>query len=102
MHENRETSEAPAAQPASRSAGEGNSRAARAYVAEESDSGIVPNEPFEQRREFVGGEWGGKPSRKEQALCGVRSPKPEAIPMPATQDGRRQAMITSEEGIFQT
>src|SRR5713101_8343028 len=42
MHENRETSEAPAAQPGSRSAGEGESRAARAYVSEESHGGIVP------------------------------------------------------------
>jgi RNA-directed DNA polymerase len=42
MHENRETSETPAAQPGSRSAGEGNSRAARAYVSEESHGGIVP------------------------------------------------------------
>ena len=41
MHENRETSEAPAAQPGSRSAGEGKSRTARAYVSEESHGGIV-------------------------------------------------------------
>ena len=42
MHENRETSEAPAAQPGRRSAGEGKSRTARAYVSEESHGGIVP------------------------------------------------------------
>ena len=42
MHENRETSETPAAQPGSRSAGEGKSRTARVHVPEESDSGIVP------------------------------------------------------------
>ena len=42
MHENRETSETPAAQPGSRSAGEGNSHTARVYVLEESHSGIVP------------------------------------------------------------
>jgi RNA-directed DNA polymerase len=45
MHENRETSEtseAPAAQPGSRSAGEGKSRTARAYGSEESHGGIVP------------------------------------------------------------
>jgi hypothetical protein len=41
MHENRETSETPAAQPGSRSAGEGNSHTARVYVLEESHSGIV-------------------------------------------------------------
>ena len=42
MHENRETSETPAVKPGSRSAGEGDSRTARAYVCEESHSGIVP------------------------------------------------------------
>ena len=43
MHENRETSETPAAQqPCSRSAGEGPGRTARVYVCEESHCGIVP------------------------------------------------------------
>src|SRR6266853_119859 len=44
MHENRETSETPAAQPGRRSAGEGLSHKARAYVYEEShydETGIV-------------------------------------------------------------
>ena len=42
MHENRETSETPAAEPDSRTAGEGSGRTARVHVCEESDSGIVP------------------------------------------------------------
>jgi len=42
MHENRETSETPTAQPGRRSAGEGQCHKARAYVYEESHSGIVP------------------------------------------------------------
>jgi hypothetical protein len=42
MHETRETSKTPAAQPGRRSAGEGQSHKARAYVVEESHSGIVP------------------------------------------------------------
>ena len=42
MHENRETSETPAAKPGSRAVGEGNSRTARMYVPEESHEGIVP------------------------------------------------------------
>jgi RNA-directed DNA polymerase len=42
MHENRETSETPAAQPGSRSAGEGLGRTTRMYVLEESHSGTVP------------------------------------------------------------
>ncbi len=41
MHENRETSETPAAQPGRRSAGEGLSHKDRAYVCEESHNGIV-------------------------------------------------------------
>jgi hypothetical protein len=41
MHENRETSETPVAQPGSRSAGEGSGRTARVYVCEESHSGVV-------------------------------------------------------------
>src|SRR6202046_773615 len=42
MHENREASETPAAQPGRRSAGEALSHKARAYVCEESHSGILP------------------------------------------------------------
>jgi RNA-directed DNA polymerase len=42
MHENRETSETPAAKPGGRAVGEGNSRTARMYVTEESHGGIVP------------------------------------------------------------
>ena len=42
MHENRETSETPAAKPGSRAVGEGDSRTARMYVPEESHDGIVP------------------------------------------------------------
>ena len=41
MHENRETSEAPAGSN-SRTAGEGSGRTTRMHVTEESDSGIVP------------------------------------------------------------
>ncbi len=41
MHENRETSKTPAAQPDRRSAGEGQSHKARVYVSEESHGGIV-------------------------------------------------------------
>jgi hypothetical protein len=42
MHENRETSETPAVQQGSRSAGEGSGRTARMHVYEESHCGIVP------------------------------------------------------------
>jgi len=42
MHENRETSETPAAQPGCRTAGEGSGHTARMHVPEESHSGILP------------------------------------------------------------
>ena len=42
MHENRETSETPAAQPGRRSVGEGQSHNTHVYVTEESHGGIVP------------------------------------------------------------
>ena len=42
MHENRETSEMPAANLSRRTAGEGPGHTARVYVCEESDSGVVP------------------------------------------------------------
>ena len=42
MHENRETSETPMAQPGNRSAGEGSGHTARMHVSEESHSGTVP------------------------------------------------------------
>ncbi len=42
MHENRETSQTPAAKVRRRTAGEGLGHTARMYVCEESDSGIVP------------------------------------------------------------
>ena len=42
MHENRETSGAPAAEPGGRAAGEGDSHTACVYVSEESHSGVVP------------------------------------------------------------
>jgi hypothetical protein len=45
MHENRETSEMPAANVCRRTAGEGSGHTARVHVSEESHSGIVPMNP---------------------------------------------------------
>ena len=56
MHENRETSEAPAAKPDGRSAGEGSGHTARVYVSEESHSGIVPMNHSNKDGTLVGGE----------------------------------------------
>jgi hypothetical protein len=56
MHENRETSEMPEAIRCDRPAGEGSSHTARVHVFEESDSGTVLIESFEQERATAGGE----------------------------------------------
>ena len=56
MHENRETSQTPAAKVSRRTAGEGLGHTARMYVGEESDSGIVPRNHPNKDGTFVGGE----------------------------------------------
>jgi hypothetical protein len=56
MHENRETSEMPAANVSRRTAGEGSGRTARVHVCEESDSGIVPMNHSNKDGRLVGGE----------------------------------------------
>ena len=56
MHENRETSEMPAANHSCRTAGEGLGHTARVYVCEESDTGIVPMNHSNQDGRLVGGE----------------------------------------------
>jgi hypothetical protein len=56
MHENRETSEMPAANLSGRTAGEGPGHTARVYVCEESDSGIVPMNHSNKDGRLVGGE----------------------------------------------
>src|SRR6201981_3278079 len=67
MHENRETSEIPAAQPGSRTAGEGSGRTARTNVPEESHDGIVPmNHSNKDKRPSAESEE-GRPSIKENA-----------------------------------
>src|SRR5260370_9603971 len=65
MHENRETSKAPAAKYSSRTVGEGHGRTARMHAFEESDSGIIPmnhsnkdGKPYAEREE-------GRPLIKE-------------------------------------
>src|ERR1700724_3016143 len=67
MHENRETSETPAAKPGSRTVGEGYSRTAHMYVPEESHDGIVPmNHSNKDRRPLAENEE-ERPSIKENA-----------------------------------
>ena len=67
MHENRETSEVPAAKYCCRTAGEGSSRTARAYIFEESDSGIIPmNHSNKDGKPYAESEE-GRPLIKENA-----------------------------------
>src|SRR6266446_6659361 len=67
MHENRETSETPAAQPGRRSAGEGPSHKARAYVSEESHNGIVPMNHSNKDGKLSAESGEGRPLIKENA-----------------------------------
>src|SRR5271165_4642013 len=67
MHENRETSETPVAQPGSRSAGEGNSHTARMHVAEESHRGIVPMNHSNNDETPLAESEEGRPLIKENA-----------------------------------
>jgi len=70
MHENRETSETPAAQPGRRSAGEGQSHKARMYVTEESHNGIVPMNHSNKDKPSLAESGEGRPVIKEN----VRQP----------------------------
>src|ERR1700758_3321090 len=67
MHENRETSETPAAKPGSRSASEGDSLTARAYVSEESHNGIVPMSYSNNDKTSSAESGEGRPLIKENA-----------------------------------
>src|SRR5271166_6193714 len=68
MHENRETSGTPVAQPGSRSAGEGESHTARMHVAEESHSGIVPMNHSNNDETPLAESEEGRPLIKENAV----------------------------------
>src|SRR6266852_3683693 len=67
MHENRETSEAPMAQPGDRSAGEGSGHTARMHVFEESHSGTVPMSHSNQDGRSSAESEEGRPLIKENA-----------------------------------
>src|SRR6516162_6492895 len=67
MHENRETSETPAAQPGSRSAGEGSGHTARVYVCEESHSGVLPMNHSNKNTKSLAESGEGRPLIKENA-----------------------------------
>src|ERR1022692_4829608 len=80
MYENRETSEAPMAQPSDRSAGEGSGHTARMHVSEESHSGIVPMSHSNKDGASLAESEEGRPLIKENAG------QPNTYP---TQSGKR-------------
>jgi RNA-directed DNA polymerase len=67
MHENRETSEASAAKPGSRSVGEGKRRTARTYVSEESHNGVVPMNHSNKDKTWLAESGEERPLIKENA-----------------------------------
>jgi RNA-directed DNA polymerase len=67
MHENRETSEIPAAKVSRRTAGEGSGQTARVYVSEESHSGIVPMNHSNKDGTLSAESGEGRPLIKENA-----------------------------------
>jgi hypothetical protein len=72
MHENRETSATPAAQ-SSRTAGEGSGRTTRMYVAEESDSDIVPMNHSNKIEQSIAESEEGRPLIKENTPSKITS-----------------------------
>ena len=64
MHENRETSEAPAGND-SRTAGEGLGRTIRMHVSEESDSGVLPMNHSNKIEQSMAESEEGRPLIKE-------------------------------------
>jgi RNA-directed DNA polymerase len=68
MHENRETSEMPAVEPDSRTAGEGLGRTARMHISEESDSGTVPMNQSNKDEKLLAEIEEGRPLIEENTL----------------------------------
>jgi hypothetical protein len=80
MHENRETSETPAAQPGRRSAGEGLSHKARVHVYEESHSGIVPMNHSNKDGKLSAESGEGRPLMEQSTMLRVlRGESPRAV-----------------------
>jgi len=79
MHENRETSETPTAQPNGRSAGEGSGHTARVYVCEESHRGIVPMNHSNKDGISSAESEEGRLRIKENALPSGTYPTPSGI-----------------------
>src|ERR1700739_3364227 len=100
MHENRETSETPAVKPGSRSAGEGDSLTARAYVSEEAHNGIIPMNHSNHDKTPPAERADSRPSIRENA--GQPSPHPtqSAERVPHGRAGVRKAARENKEMRF--
>ena len=77
MHEDRETSDAPASSN-SRTAGEGSGRTTRMCVAEESDSGTVPMNHSNKIEQSMVESEEGRPLIKENTLCLAKTPSSDS------------------------
>jgi len=100
MHENRETSETPAAKPGSRAVGEGDGRTARMYVPEESHSGILPmSHSNKDGRSFAENEE-GRPLIKENTPQPNTRPTQSGESVPQGLRGVRRAARENKEMKF--
>jgi RNA-directed DNA polymerase len=100
MHENRETSETPAVKPGSRSAGEGDSRTARAYVSEESHNGIVPMNYSNNDKTSSTESGEGRPLIKENAGQPSTQPTQSGVRVSQGLAGVRKAARENKEMRF--
>src|SRR5580692_6810648 len=79
MHENRETSNAPAGN-SGRTVGEGSGRNARVYASEESDSGILPMNHSNKIEQSMAESEEGRPLIKEEHSSVQHAPDTERGP----------------------
>ena len=90
MHENRETSNAPAGN-SGRTVGEGSGRTTRMYVAEESDSGIVPMNHSNKIEQSMAESEEGRPLIKENIHQSSTRPTQSGTRVPQGLAGVRKA-----------
>lgn len=100
MHENRETSETPAVEPGSRSAGKGDSLTARAYVSEESHNGIVPMNYSNNDKTSSTESREGRPLIKENAGQPNTQPTQSGVRVSQGLAGVRKAARENKEMRF--
>jgi RNA-directed DNA polymerase len=100
MHENRETSESPAAIPRGRPAGEGESRTTRVHAFEESDSGVVPMNHSNKSGQPPAESEEGRPLIKENTHQSSTLPTQSGVRVSAGLAGVRKAARERKEMRF--